>query len=75
MKARVLEIVSNVLNVPVDRVSEDSSPDTIKEWDSLMHMNLVLTLEEEFGVHFSDEQIMEMLSVGQIIRTVLELVP
>ena len=67
MKEKVFEIVAQVMNVPIESVNEDSSPDTIKEWDSLKHMNLILTLEEDFCVQFNDEEIVEMLNVSLII--------
>lgn len=66
---RVFKVVSQVMGVPLEQITDESSPDTIKEWDSLRHMNLILALEEEFGVNFSDEQILELLSVGLIVET------
>ncbi len=69
MQKQVLEIVSQVLNVPIDRLNEDSSPQTITNWDSLKHMNLILALEEKFAVAFSDDEIIDMLSVNNIIKT------
>jgi acyl carrier protein len=59
--------MAQVMNVSIENVKEDSSPDTIEAWDSLKHMSLILTLEEEFGVQFSDEEIVEMLNVGLIM--------
>ncbi|MBF0552696.1 MAG: acyl carrier protein [Deltaproteobacteria bacterium] len=73
MKDRVLKTVSQVLNVPIELLSEESSPDTVASWDSLKHMNLILALEEEFGIQFRDEQIVEILKVGLIIEAVKEL--
>jgi acyl carrier protein len=67
VKEKVFEIVARVMNVPIGSVNADSSPDTIKEWDSLKHMDLILTLEEEFGVQFRDEEIVEMLNVWLIM--------
>ncbi|MBF0474264.1 MAG: acyl carrier protein [Deltaproteobacteria bacterium] len=72
MKDRVLKIVSQVLNVPIELLNEESSPDTVASWDSLKHMNLILALEEEFGIQFRDEQIVEILKVGLIIEAVKE---
>lgn len=69
MKQRVIRIFSQVMGVSFEEINEDSSPDTIESWDSLKHMNLVLALEEELGVQFTDEEIVEMLSVELIIET------
>lgn len=67
MKERVIRIVSQVMGIPADQVTEQSSSQSMEAWDSLNHMNLILALEEEFGVQFSDEQIMRMLNVRAIL--------
>ena len=69
MKEKVIKVVSQVMDVPVGELTEDSSPDTVEKWDSLQHMNLVLALEEEFNLSFTDEEIVEMLNVKIIIET------
>ena len=72
MNDRVFKVISQVLNVPLNQITEESSPDSITGWDSLKHMNLVLALEEEFQVQFSEEQIVEMLNVALIIEALKE---
>lgn len=67
MKQRVLTIASDVLGTPIEQLDGASSPDTVESWDSLNHMNLVLALEEEFGVQFSDDQIVELLSIDAMV--------
>ena len=73
IKERVFKVVSNIMGVSLREVDENSSPDTLEKWDSLQHMNLILALEEEFGVQFTDSQIVDMLNVQLIIMTVEEL--
>lgn len=70
MKDRIYCIVSDVFGVPKEAVNDDSNPDTIPTWDSLSHINLILSLEAEFGISLSPEDTMEMLSVG-LIRIIL----
>jgi acyl carrier protein len=67
VRDRVLATVAQVMNVPLAELSDQSSPDTVAAWDSLQHMNLVLALEEQFGVRFSDDQVMTLLTVGAIV--------
>lgn len=69
MKERVLSIVSNIMKWPLKEINEDSSPEDIDTWDSLNQINLVLALEEEFDVRFTDDQIVQMLSVRSVIET------
>ena len=73
MKETIKQIVADVMEVPVASITDDSSPDTIPAWDSLKHMNLVLSLEQQFNITFSEEQIAEMMNVQLILLTVQEL--
>ncbi|GAB6037592.1 hypothetical protein JCM15519_21510 [Fundidesulfovibrio butyratiphilus] len=69
---KVREIIASVLKIPVEQITEASSPDTIEAWDSLKHINIVLALEQEFDVQFSDEQITTMVSVELIVENIKE---
>lgn len=70
LQDRVYAVVADVLGVPVDALNGESSPDTSSEWDSLSHLNLVVALEEAFGITFTDDDVAEMLSVS-LIETIL----
>jgi acyl carrier protein len=63
---KVRHIVAEVSEVEVERVTLKSSPDNLEEWDSLAQVNIVLSLEQEFGHQFSPEQIDSMVSVEKI---------
>jgi acyl carrier protein len=72
MEDKIYEIVSKVMGIPLSNVNIDSSPDTIEEWDSLKHINLMMALEEEFDVQFSPDEITDMLNIKLILLTVKE---
>ena len=62
---------SDVFQIPLDQIRPESSPDTIPNWDSLQHLNLVLALEQEFNVQFTPEEIEQLLSV-ELVAALLE---
>ena len=68
MKDKVLMIISNIMNVPIKLLNEESSPDNVESWDSLKHLNLILAIEQDFGITLSDEEIIEMLNVQLILE-------
>lgn len=68
---KLKQALANVFGVEVSLITDDASPDTIESWDSLRHMNLVLVLEEQFGVELSDDQVVEILSY-KLIKIVLK---
>jgi acyl carrier protein len=61
-ETKLKSVMAKVFGVPVEAITGDASPDSIEKWDSLRHMNLVLALEEEFGVELTDDQVVEILS-------------
>lgn len=67
---RVKQVVSDVFGVPAVEVSPESSPHSVEAWDSMGHLNLVLALEQSFGVEFTPEEIAAMASVSLIVATV-----
>jgi acyl carrier protein len=70
MKNKVKKIIGGVFNLELDSINDDASPDNIMNWDSLNHMNLIVSLEEEFSIRFSDQEISEMLNFELIIYTI-----
>jgi acyl carrier protein len=62
--------VARVLGVSPEGINDDSSMDNLSEWDSVKHLNLVLAIEEVFGVSMTEEQSLEMLSFP-LIKLVL----
>ena len=64
-------VIASILDVEPESIGPDSSSDTIAGWDSLKHMNLVIALEEEFGVTIPDDEAANITSY-RLIRLVLE---
>ncbi|OGB34790.1 MAG: acyl carrier protein [Burkholderiales bacterium RIFCSPLOWO2_12_FULL_61_40] len=64
------QVMVTMLNVDVACINDDASMDTIENWDSLRHMNLVLALEDEFKVQIPDEDAGNITSY-KLIKLVL----
>ncbi len=56
-------IVSSILGVPEDRITDDLSPDTVDTWDSLNHINLISALEQEFNLTLPAENMGDSMSL------------
>ena len=57
VEEQIKNVMSAVFEIPVEQIKDDSSPDTIESWDSLKHMNLIISLEDEFTIEFTDREI------------------
>ncbi len=67
----VQRIAADLFQLAPERIQADSSPETIGNWDSVQHLNLILALESEFDVQFEPEEFEEMKTIGRI-ATLLE---
>lgn len=70
-EVKLKKVLADVFKIEVTAVNEDSSVDTVERWDSLNHLNLILALESEFGVSFSEEQSVEIMNYP-LIKMVLQ---
>ena len=64
---KVKEVLSQVLDISPDTISNDFTRDSIDNWDSITQLTLVIALEEEFGVQFDDENMAQLLNFKSII--------
>ena len=55
------------LNIEAEMTAAD-----IEEWDSIMHINLILTIEEYFGVRFRSSEVARLQSVGELHDLIVE---
>ncbi len=74
IKDKIINVMSLVFEVPAEAINEDSSADSIASWDSLRHLNLILGLEDEFGVSIPDEEVGNMVNYKIIYHVMSELV-
>lgn len=63
---RLYQLIAEVFGTTPDILSEESSAETLANWDSLNHLNLVMALESEFSVELSAEESIKMRNVAQI---------
>jgi acyl carrier protein len=72
METRIKKIFSNVLDIDIESINNETSADNVKNWDSLKHMNLIIALEEEFDFEFDNDEIADSLSYFSILKIVNE---
>jgi len=67
---QVRTISTDIFQVPAGQITTESSPKTLEAWDSVQHLNLVLALEQHFGVQFEPEEMDQMKTIGSISELV-----
>ena len=64
MTKTLFEVISRVMNIPIEKISDSSGPDSIPDWDSFNMFVLLDEIEKEFDVKFSLEETLEIKTVG-----------
>ena len=72
MEGRVKQIMADVLDLDPLTIDEGTAMDSTESWDSLTHINLCLSLEQDFQVSFSVSEMEAMLSYEDIVRVLGE---
>lgn len=67
---RIREIICEQLDLDEDRVTMDSNIVTDFDADSLDIVDLVMSLEDEYGLEVPDDEIENFHTVGDIVRYV-----
>ena len=65
-----LEKLSNVFrvlfNLPDMELNDNLTAKDISGWDSFNHVNLIINIEEEFNVRFSNSEVGDLQNVGSL---------
>ena len=68
MSEKLYLLISKVLNVPINKINDESSPQTISNWTSFKGYVLLYDLEQTFNVKFSIYEAMDVKNVADIKR-------
>ena len=63
-KDEFLEFVATVLGVGYEGLSLKTAYGAISEWDSVMHLRLVMEIQDRYGVDIPLEKVPEMRTLG-----------
>lgn len=63
---KIRDVLESVFGPDGLKLTDDDGPGTTPLWDSVAHLNLIMTIEAEFGVAFATAEIPELKSLRKI---------
>ena len=70
IQERLTKVFRTVFDNESITLTPDLTADDVDEWDSLSHINLMLAIELEFGIEFSQSEIQNFSNVGELLECV-----
>ena len=67
---QVKEIIAKVCEVEVSLITENTAIGDFQNWDSIGHLTILSTIEEQLGISFDPEEMMEIEDVNDIVKAV-----
>ncbi|MDE5862318.1 MAG: acyl carrier protein [Ruminococcus sp.] len=69
---RLTEVFRDIFDDDSIVITEKTTANDIDDWDSIEHINLIGTVEEEFGMRFKMREVSGMKNVGEMINIIAE---
>ena len=54
---KLIELISEIIDLPIDEIDENTGPESTPEWDSLAHLCIIAALEEKYNIKLDMNQI------------------
>ena len=68
-KKKILEIISSIIEKDLEDFSK-TSKDYLPEWDSLNHAQIIFSIEDEFDIEFTEQQMIDICSADDILEII-----
>ena len=66
------EVFQDVFDDESIHVTDSTTADDIEDWDSLEHINLVVAIENKFGIKFNMNEVTSFKNVGEMVDIIVE---
>ena len=63
---KIYILISNILNIPIDKISLKTGIDNQSDWDSLNHILIMTEIEKVFQISLLPNDIINMTNVESI---------
>ena len=70
MEKKIKKLMAKVFEIEISKISPKTTPITIANWDSLRHLMLIVDLEKEFQVNFTDDELVRLADFKSICQIV-----
>ena len=70
IESKLKNIFSNTINVPIEEISNTTSPNNCSSWDSFNMLNLVIAIEDKFSIELEIDEVVTIKNFGDVLSLV-----
>ena len=70
MLEELKELISEIIDIPKEKLDLSSGPSNLPEWDSLAQLCIVNAIEEKYKIKLSMNQIISIKSINHIKKLI-----
>lgn len=71
MEEKFLNFVAQIMEIQPEEISMDTEYKVFPKWDSLMMMNLIMEIEEEYNTVIPIEQVGNIKKLGDLFKLLI----
>lgn len=72
IEERIKKIMAKILEISEDKIEADSAIGDLDNWDSLNHLKIIATIEQDFGIQFTPDVLMDIEDFSDIVSATEE---
>lgn len=74
IRNQLKEILEDILDQDIEELRDDMTADDFLDWDSLAHLNIIVTAEKTFHIRFAAAEISRLKNPDQNVGSFLRLI-
>lgn len=63
---KLKNVILKTLNLEDFNFTEEMTADQVPGWDSLSHLNVITSIEKEFGIRFKTLELLKLKNIGEL---------
>lgn len=68
LEKKLKSIFKEVLEIDESKIGDDTTSKNLEKWDSMNHMNLIVSIEEEFDLEIDEDDILDLMSYKLLLK-------
>jgi len=68
---KLFELIEDIFEIEKDDYSENTVINQIETWDSLKHMEFIISLEDQFSINLTGNEIAELRTIKDVKKLIL----